>query len=96
MVWRGQGSGGVADGSADVLAFQRLVLGRKIVVKESLLLASAIADSTVQRDARGNLSLDKSRHGARIDALSALVIACGLAERVLSHPKPVLRYAVAG
>ena len=96
QVWRGMGAGGVADGSADVLAFQRMVLGQKLKVKESLLLASAIADSTVQRDPKGNLSLDKARHNGRIDALSALVIACGLAERVLAHPKPVLRYAVAG
>ena len=96
MHWRRQGPGATADGSADVRAFQRLVLARKVRVKESLLLASAIAESSIRRDVNGNPALDKSRANGRIDALSAAVIACGLAERVLAHPEPGLLYAIAG
>ena len=80
MVWRGQGAHATADGSHDVRAFQRAVLARKVRSRESLLLASAIAESALEFDRRGNPALDKGRAKGRIDALSAAVIAAGLAE----------------
>lgn len=86
MVWRGQGAAASADGSHDVRAFQRAVLGRKLRSRESLLLASAIAESALDFDRRGNPALDKGRAKGRIDALSAAVIAAGLAE--LQGPRP--------
>ena len=86
VVWRGQGAAATADGSADVRAFQRLTLSRTLKVRESLLLASAIANSSIRRDVSGNPAIEKARSHGRIDALSAAVIACGLAERVLARP----------
>ena len=43
--WRGQGASATADGSHDIRAFQRLVLGGKLGVVESWLLRSAISES---------------------------------------------------
>ena len=80
MVWRGQGAAATADGSHDVRAFQRRVLEGRIAASESLLMARAILDSAIRYDATGNPALDKGRAKGRIDALSAAVIACGLAE----------------
>ena len=87
MEWRGQGASATADGSHDVRAFQRLVIGSKVKTAESLLLRSAIAESVIRRDASGNPALDKRRHQGRIDALSATVIATGLGEILLARPK---------
>ena len=82
MEWRGQGASAMADGSHDVRAFQRLVLGAKLKVRESLLLRHAIFESVLRRDASGNPAIDKRRVKGRIDALSAAVIAAGLGELV--------------
>ena len=87
MHWRGQGASATADGSADVRAFQRLVLAGKLRARESLLLGSAIMESEIRRDVSGNPALYKARAAGRIDALSAAVIACGLAERLLTTPE---------
>ena len=89
IVWRGQGASATADGSADVRAFQRLVLGGKLRLVESVLLASAIAESSIRRDVSGNPAIAKARENGRIDALSAAVIAAGLGERVLAKPEHV-------
>ena len=80
MHWRGQGASATADGSHDIRAFQRLILGQRLAVGESLLLRSAINESIIRRDASGNPALDKRRVNGRIDALSAAVIAAGLGE----------------
>ena len=80
MEWRGQGASSTADGSHDIRALQRVVLDGQIRTRESLVLASAIASSSISRDALGNPRLDKARSRGRIDALSALVIAAGLCE----------------
>ena len=87
MHWRGQGASATADGSADVRAFQRLVLAGKVRAREGLLLTSAIMESEVRRDVGGNPALAKARLNGRIDALSAAVIAAGLAERLLTTPE---------
>ena len=79
LVWRGQGKSATADGSHDVRAFEKLVLTGELRTTESLLMASAIASSSVVRDDLGNPAL--KRVGGRIDALSAAVIAAGLLEK---------------
>ena len=78
--WRGQGASATADGSHDVRAFQRLVLGGRLAVVESWLLRAAISESVIRRDGAGNPAIDKRRERGRIDALSAAVIAAGLGE----------------
>ena len=94
QVWRGLGSGAVADGSHDVRAFQRAVLTRWLKCGESLLMQHAIAESSVSRDSRGNPALDKGRLRGRIDVLQAAVIAAGLAERIRSRKRSKYRSMV--
>ena len=93
MEWRGQGAGAVADGSHDVRSFQRRVLSRRIAAAPSLLMASAISESAIDFDAVGNPRLDKGRARGRIDALSAAVIAAGLADLTENRPRRRWRYA---
>ena len=80
MTWRGVGASAKADGSHDVRSLQRLVLTRKLRTRETLLLADAIKASVIRRDGAGNPALDQGTKQGRIDALSATVIAAGLAE----------------
>ena len=80
MAWRGVGASAKADGSHDVRSLQRLVLTRRLRTLESLLLADAIKSSVIRRDGSGNPALDQGSKKGRIDALSATVIAAGLAE----------------
>ena len=96
MVWRGQGASATADGSHDVRAFQRGVLRGWLRSLPSLLMLHAIAESAIAKDKLGNPSLDKSRERARIDALSAAVIACGLSEIEQRRPRRAYRSMVAG
>ena len=91
--WRGTGAHARADGSHDVRAFQRLVLAGRLRTAESLLMESAIAESSVRRDEAGNPALSKARERSRIDALQAGVIAAGLAE-LRGAAKPAMRYRV--
>ena len=90
LVWRGTGASATADGSADVRSFQRLALSGKLKCSPSMMMQAAIADSKVDRDARGNPALNKARRLGRIDALSAGVIAAGLSE--IHSAKPKRRY----
>ena len=87
MTWRGVGASAKADGSHDVRAFQRLVLSRNLRTRETLLLSSAIAASAIRRDGSGNPALDQGSKRGRIDALSAAVIAAGLAELQGMRPR---------
>ena len=91
--WRGTGASSRADGSFDVRSAQRAVLSRKLRTTQSLLLESAIKESVIRRDGAGNPALDKARKNARIDALSAFVIAEGLAEIVAAQPRRSWRSA---
>lgn len=68
------------DGGRDVRAFQRLTLNKRLKMRASLALSTAIANSIIRRDGNGNPALDKSKSKGRIDLLSAAVIAAGLAE----------------
>ncbi len=63
------------DGSRDVRAAQRLVIGGKLKMRETLSLAEAIRNSAIRRDSNGNSALDQSTARGRIDLLSAVVIA---------------------
>ena len=74
------------DGGADVRAFQRLILNRKLAMRPSLALVTAISKSTVRRDPNGNPALDKSTSRGRIDLLSAAIIAAGLAAPAFDRP----------
>ena len=80
MNWRGMGASAKADGSHDVRSLQRLVLSGNLRTRENLLLADAIKASVIRRDGAGNPALDQGTRQGRIDALSATVIAAGLAE----------------
>ena len=87
LQWRGQGASATADGSADVRAFQSLVLRGRLAYLRNLVLENAISYSAISRDAAGNPKLDKAKSRGRIDALSAAVIAAGLAERHLARAR---------
>jgi len=92
VYWRGQGAAAAADGSADVRAFQRLVLERRLATRGSTMLEAAIAGSVLRFDGAGNPALDKAAKNARIDALSAAVIAAGIG--ALMRPAPLLERRV--
>ena len=68
------------NGGQDVRAMQRLVLGQKLKLPDSLALVTAVSKSTLHRDKNGNPGLDKGEDRGRIDLLSAAIIAAGLAE----------------
>ena len=85
------------DGGRDVRSLQRLVLNRKLAMRPSLALVTAIAKSTLRRDPNGNPGLDKSTSRGRIDVLSATVIAAGLAAPAFDRPAPRrMRSAIVG
>ena len=86
--WRRSGSG--QQGSADVRSAQRLVLGHKFKLRESLSMAAAVAASELRHDPNGNPAIDKARSRGRIDLLSALVLASGLAESEFDRPTEFL------
>lgn len=91
-VWRGQGAGKTADGTADVRAFQKAVLSRTLKTPGSTMLEAAIANSVLRFDPSGNPAIDKAANGARIDALSAAVIAVGIAQ--FMDAAPLLKVSV--
>ena len=82
------------DGGRDVRAFQRLIHTERLRMLPNLSLTSAIAKSTLHRDRNQNPGLDKSTSRARIDVLSAAVIAAGLAEPHFDRPPPRRRVRV--
>ena len=84
MEFRRVGAG--KTGGADVRAFQRLILGRKLAMLPSLAFVTAVSKSTVRRDPNGNAALDKSTSRGRIDLLSSAVIAAGLAAHAFDRP----------
>ena len=95
MVWRGQGASATADGSHDVRSCQRRIMqGGALAMEENLLMRSAVRSSELRFDAAGNPALCKSSSRSRIDGLSAVVIACGLAALDTRPPPRPLRSAV--
>ena len=84
------------DGGADIRAFQRLVIQKRLMLSESLALSTAISKSTLRRDANGNPGIDRATSRGRIDLLSSTVIACGLAESAFDRPqRRAVRFALA-
>ena len=75
------------DGGRDCRAAQRLVIGQRLKLVENLALASAIRNSGIRRDANGNPGLDKSTSRGRIDLVSALIIAAGIAEPLMGRSR---------
>jgi len=86
VYWRGMGAGKVADGSRDVREFQKAVITRRLKCGPSEMMISAIAKSVIREDNAGNPALDKSGNDARIDALSASVLAVGIAALIPDAP----------
>ena len=86
--WRPMGVG--PSGSADIRAFQKVVLERRLFPGRSLLLESAIADSALRLDGNGNPALERGRSRGRIDALAATVLAVGLGERLGAAPELIV------
>ena len=74
------------DGSRDVRSFQRVVLGAKLKMRESLSLATAVSNSAIRVDENGNPALSKAKSLGRIDVLSAAVISAGIAEPLMDRP----------
>ena len=74
------------DGSADVRSLQRLVLNRRLKLRDSLALVTAVSKSSIRRDGNGNPGLNKADGMGRIDLLSAAIIAAGLAEPEFDKP----------
>ena len=75
--WRGGGMTG--ESSHDVIAWQRAVQKGVLKHRHSVMMESAILNSNLEYDSKGMVRLDKRKHRDRIDALSASVIAVGLA-----------------
>ena len=73
MVWK--------EASEDVRHFQRAVISQKVKTLPSLLMASAIADSALERDNLSNERLDRSHARGKIDSLASAVLAVGAGER---------------
>ena len=96
MSWRGTGASATADGSHDVRAAQRLIVTGRVRATESLLMASAIANSSLRYDAAGNPALERHSARGRIDALQAFTIAAGLCELADARKPRPLRWEVAG
>ena len=93
MVWRGQGAGSSAtwqaDGSHDILSFQRSILTDNLKVSVGRgLLTHAISESSIEYKGIGNPCLEKNRDAGRIDVLQSAVIALGLGELVRAAGKP--------
>ena len=68
-------------GNDDVIAFQGAIIGQRVAFAENLLLPAAIRDSRLTFDNNGNCRLDKDRENARIDTLTAAVLAVSAGER---------------
>ena len=94
---------GFNDGAEDVSRFRRAVLDRRVVVRPSLLLATAIGEARTAANAAGMEKLAKANQGgrrqlARDDAAAAAIVAVAVAERNRSRfERPRRRrWAVAG
>ena len=79
VTWRGGGARSAEDAAQDIRAFQLAVDGETLRAAPNVLLANAIGESHIVRDASGHaIKLVQARQRARIDPLQAAVIALGL------------------
>lgn len=79
-------------GGEDVRRFQRLIQTGRVQMAANLSLTTAISKATVRRDSNGNPGICRATSRARIDVLSAVVIACGLAEPHFDRPVRARQY----
>ena len=98
VVWRGTGASATADGSFDVRSFQARVLrGGLCVVRGRSIMTHAVSLTSLRFDGAGNPALHKQKSFARVDAVQAATIACGLAALAESENRATpLRVVVAG
>ena len=75
----------------DIVAFQGAVIGGRVSFQENTILTSAIREAKLESDTNGNVRLSKRRHLARIDPLTAVVLAVAEGSR-LREPRPI-RYS---
>ena len=80
--------------SFDIRRAQRTILGGALRLKENLMLESAIRDSSIVRNADMEMKLETARFGGRINALEALVAACGQTKDI-ARKKKGHRHAIA-
>ena len=95
-VWRGTGASSTADGSFDVQSFQAAIIERRIKLRPGVLFPAAISSCSLRRDAAGNPAIHKAKAIARIDLVSAGVIAIGLAALHGSRPAREINFTFVG
>ena len=95
-VWRGTGASATADGSYDCRSFQSAIIERRIKLRRGVLFPAAIGACTLRRDAAGNPAIHKAKSIARIDLVSAGVIATGLAALHGSRPSREVVFTFVG
>ena len=94
LTLRGQG---FKDGAADVDAFRRACLDRKVTPLPSLLMRAAMAEARTVGDPSGNEKLSKATEGgrrsrARDDAVAAAILAVAEGTRRAKQPRRRWRY----
>ena len=72
--------------SDDIDRFQTAVITAAVKFPDTMILASAVRESRLQDDKRGNVILEKNRARGRIDVLQAAVLAVSAGERNRTDP----------
>ena len=72
--------------SDDIDRFQTAVITATVRFPDTMILASAVRESRLQDDKRGNVILEKNRAKGRIDVLQACVLAVSAGERNRTDP----------
>lgn len=83
VIYRGTGP---RDGDADIRATRRLFIAGAVQMKRSALLEGSLGEADVRVSTTGACQLDKSHNTARIDVVSALVLACSAVVRAKDTP----------
>jgi phage terminase large subunit-like protein len=76
--------------------FERMVIARQIVHPGNPVMTWMISNSSVKRDASGNIKPDKERSTGRIDGVVAAVMAVGMAYRHTEEPEPTITFLGVG
>ena len=85
VTYRGTGP---RDGDQDIRATRRLFLAGAVQMRRSRLLEGSLGEADVRVSTTGACQLDKSHNTARIDVVSALVLACSAVVRAKDAPAP--------
>ncbi len=83
VIYRGTGP---RDGDQDIRATRRLFLSGSVNMVRSVLLEGSLGEADVKVSTTGACQLDKSHKTARIDVVSALVLACSAVVRAKDIP----------